>query len=658
MKWRNRFYCLVVVLFVVTGCQPKNQDMPSAKDGVLDLTNWNFEKEGLVKLNGEWEFYWRQFYSHEDFLLGDEGQKTGNIVVPGIWRYQDFGTTEVDWYGYATMRLKILLPQGQKKLLMEIENIRTAYELEVNGEIVASCGQIGTSVEASKPEFSLKRPLIFTDSSELNLVIRLSEFHRDSGGVLRPISIATNDVIYSRSQKVTTINWLLIGILLFASIYHFALYYLRTKEIVNLFFAVFCVNFILRLLTRGDMFFYELVGMNNWWLINKVEFTSLYLIPILYLFYFNKLFSMPKLYFRWIVVFLSIMVLIVLFSPSFIYIHTLLIFQLSGVLLLTYGLYVAFMGYLNKMDFSMVFLLGFVILLLGGINDVLNLKFIITTMEVFDYSCIIFIFVQAYGLAIRSVRAINQEEELSKYLDKKVVERTEQLSKANVVKGKLLSIVSHDLRGPLTSLHGVLGLIQNEQLDRNEEKVLLKGVAKSLKSSMTLLDNILLWASSQLKSNSVIVKIEPLNMKLMADESIEPFLEDAERKGITITNELNTNCIALADKNMIKSVFRNLINNAIKFTLEYGTVKISCQKDNGNVVIMIADSGIGLSEELKENIFRSDEVKVRLGTSNEKGAGVGLILCEDLVTQMNGKIWAKPASEGPGSVFGFTLPLS
>jgi len=367
---------------------------------------------------------------------------------------------------------------------------------------------------------------------------------------------------------------------------------------------------------------------------------------------------MPKPYFRWIVGFLSLMVLTVLFSPSFVYIHTLLIFQLSGVLLLTYGVYVSFKAYLNKMDYSKVFLLGFVILLLGGVNDVLNLKYIVTTMEVFDYSCIIFIFVQAYGLATRSVWAFNQEEELTKYLDKKVVDRTEQLSKANVVKGKLLSIVSHDLRGPLTSLHGLLGLIQNEQIDRNEEKVLLKGVAKSLNSSMTLLDNILLWASSQLKSNSVIVKIEPLNMKLMADESIEPFLEDAKRKGITITNDMNSNCIALADKNMIKSVFRNLINNAIKFTLEYGTVSISCKNDNGNVVVMIADSGIGLSEELKENIFRSDEVKIRLGTSNEKGAGVGLILCEDLVSQMNGKIWAKPASEGPGSVFSFTLPLS
>ena len=238
-----------------------------------------------------------------------------------------------------------------------------------------------------------------------------------------------------------------------------------------------------------------------------------------------------------------------------------------------------------------------------------------------------------------------------------MADRTEQLSKANVVKGKLLSIVSHDLRGPLTSLHGLLGLIQDDRLERKEEKVLLKGLAKSLNSSMNLLDNILLWASSQLKSNSVKISIEPIEIKKMVDESIAPFIEYANQKNITITNNVTSECVALADKNMINSVLRNLINNAIKFTLEHGVVTISCRKETEQAIIMITDTGIGISGELIENFFRSNEVKTRLGTSNEKGAGVGLILCEDLVSQMNGKIWANPAAGDSGSVFSFSLPL-
>ena len=327
------------------------------------------------------------------------------------------------------------------------------------------------------------------------------------------------------------------------------------------------------------------------------------------------------------------------------------------MVLLASGVYVTFKAYINHVDYSLVFLLGLVILLIAGVNDVLNLKYIIYTREVFDYSCIIFIFIQAYGLANRSVKAFNQEEELTKYLDRKVADRTEQLSKANLVKGKLLSIVSHDLRGPLTSLHGLLGLIQDDRLERKEEKVLLKGIAKSLNSSMTLLDNILLWASSQLKLNAVQISIEPLRLKEIADDCITLFIEDANRKSITITNELNSECLALADRNMIKSVFRNLINNAIKFTLEHGVVTISCRKEKEHVVIMVTDTGIGLTEELKGNLFRSADVKSRLGTSNEKGAGVGLLLCEDLLSQMNGKIWTGSVLEGSGSVFSFSLPL-
>ncbi|MEQ6120418.1 sensor histidine kinase [Reichenbachiella sp. MALMAid0571] len=631
--------------------------MPLAKNGVIDLSNWDFDQQGLVKLDGEWNFYWKQFLYEKDFSSENTHLKTENIIVPGIWRYQDFNLQDVGWHGYATMRLKVLLPPGRKELVMELQDIRSAYEMDINGEVVATCGQIGKTRDSSKPEFVVKRPVIFSDSSELYVTIRLSEFHRDSGGVFMPISLGRNEQIFLKGRKLTIKDWLLIGILLFASVYHFALYLLRPKEVVNLYFTLFCVNFILRLFTRGEKVFYELTGMDMWWLVSKIEFVSLYMIPILYILYFDRLFSIPTLVKRLVQGFFGVFVCIVALTPSYVYIHTLLIFQISGVLLLAYGVYVTFMAYQKQANYFIVFLFGFIILLIGGVNDVLNLKYIIYTREVFDYSCIIFIFSQACGLANKSVKAFNKEEQLSQHLDCKVAERTEQLSKANVVKGKLLSIVSHDLRGPLTSLHGLLGLIQDNQLDKKEEKKLFKGIAESLHSSMNLLDNILLWASSQLKSNSVQANIEPLKLTNLVDDSIKPFIHQANQKNIVIRSEVPAECKVMADKNMLKSVLRNLISNAIKFTLDHGSITISCGSEKDQTVIIITDTGIGLSEELEDNIFRSEVVNSRLGTSNEKGMGVGLILCEDLITQMNGRIWASSTPEQTGSIFSFSLPL-
>ncbi len=652
--------CFIIMAFTVAigGCGSRNSNHPVAAKGVMDLRHWNFQKDGAVKLKGEWELYWQEFYSYLDFQKNPL-EHSGYLMSPGIWRHQKIAGRSLPRHGYGTLRLQILLPDNHENLQLEIKDIRTAYELEVNGELVAQCGVIGTSASESKPQFVVKRTLIPADTAVLDVVVRLSEFHRDSGGIPVPIVLGTSNQILSRVRNFIIEEWLLIGFLLFSAIYHFGLFFLRSREIANLYFGLFCVNFILRLLSRGEKILFEITPMSWWYVMNKLELMILYLIPILYLVYYNELFKgrIKKSVYRFILSYFCLFLVYVLISPSGYISSSLLAFQVSGLVATIYVMWVTFRAYIERVAHSGVFLIGFAVLIAGIVNDIMYFNFIYRTMEVFNYSCIVFIFIQAYELASKSVKAFNREEELTRSLDRKVLQRTEQLSKANVVKGKLLSIVSHDLRGPLTSLYGLLGLVDRGQVGEKEAKRLFKGIRESMDASLVLLDNILLWASSQLKTNTVEASIEPLNVATLVDESIKPFAIQAARKKVTVKSEVPFDAYVMGDKDMLKSVVRNLVSNAIKFTQEGGCVCVFSKQEDKQLVVSVSDDGVGLSDEIKQTLFGNGMVKARFGTSEEKGAGIGLMLCDDLIRQMNGKIWVHPISDR-GSTFCFSLPAA
>lgn len=652
--------CVLMFSLIFFDCQGRGTTSPDGKEGVLDLRNWNFEEDGPVKLSGEWDFFWQKFLTQDDFRKNERPIKSGQLNSPGLWRFQDLDIQGLDWYGYATLRLKVLLPKGENNLMLELKDLRTAYELEVNGEFVTKCGVIGTTEKSSIPEFSVKRPIIEVENQEVDIIVRISDFHRDSGGMSLPILLGTNEQIMRSARNSVIEEWLLIGFLLFSAIYHFALYFLRSRETVNLYFGIFCINFILRLLTRGEKMMFELLPTSWWWVVNKGEFLFLFLIPIIYLVYYNELFKKrikPIIYWSFLGVFGLFALLGLVTSLSFIS-KALFLYQILGIISVFWIIYISFEAYLDKVPHSGIYLLGFIVLLAGVINDFLYFSYIFRVTEVFNYSCIIFIFTQAYNLADRSVKAFNREEELSKVLDQKVSERTEQLSKANVVKGKLLSIVSHDLRGPLTSLHGLMELAEGNHLERKEEKKLFRSIKQSLDSSLVLLDNILTWASLQLQSNSVNPQLEPLDIESLINESVSPYAQNLDKKNVKLKILVGKNDLVLADRNMMKSVLRNLTSNALKYSNENGTITISTKYTEDNILFSIADDGIGIPKEMKGLLNGPNWAKSRVGTANETGVGVGLLLCTDLLSQMKSKLVYEPNKDNIGCVFSFSLPCA
>ena len=251
--------------------------------------------------------------------------------------------------------------------------------------------------------------------------------------------------------------------------------------------------------------------------------------------------------------------------------------------------------------------------------------------------------------------AKQRSNKVLKAANEKVSSQNEQLQELNATKDKFFSIIGHDLKGPLNSLTSFSGLLINhtDSLSKDEIKMLAKDLDKSLKNLFALLENLLEWSRSQ--TGNIEFKQESFDLALLLKESEELLATQAQNKKITILNEGKTTIPVKLHKHSINTVVRNLLSNAIKFTPEGGIITINAQQNRKEVMISISDTGVGMSEEVMKKLFKVGTKHSTKGTAEEKGTGLGLILCKEFIEKNGGQIGVN-SEEGKGSVFYFTLP--
>ena len=233
-------------------------------------------------------------------------------------------------------------------------------------------------------------------------------------------------------------------------------------------------------------------------------------------------------------------------------------------------------------------------------------------------------------------------------------ENEERLKGLNTTKDKLFSIIAHDLRTPFDNIIGLTELILENAIDFEESEKYIKILNSSAKNTLILLDNLLNWAKSQTGQLNYIPKkifISNVILEIIALNRLH-----AETKKISIVYSSSTEIEVYADENMLRTVLRNLISNAIKFTNIGGKIHIYATLKQEHVEISIADNGIGINKEKSKMLFEIISNTTTVGTANENGSGLGLVLCKEFVNKNGGEIWVE-SEEGKGSDFKFTLPL-
>lgn len=243
-----------------------------------------------------------------------------------------------------------------------------------------------------------------------------------------------------------------------------------------------------------------------------------------------------------------------------------------------------------------------------------------------------------------------------KVAEQEIKDKNAQLSLINAEKDKLFSIISHDLRSPVSGFLGLTSLLKDElnTISIPQLHEMVSAMHTSAGKVNDLLNDLLEW--SRLQRGLTVLNPSVLSLKQIVDDSVSVILEQSKVKRIKVMNEIPVEMKVYADIHMLQIVMRNLLSNALKFTPKEGQIIISASSESEHLTrISISDTGIGMSPDLKSKLFKVNEKTSRKGTEGEPSSGLGLILCWEFIEKQNGRIWAD-SEEGKGSTFHFTVP--
>jgi signal transduction histidine kinase len=256
-------------------------------------------------------------------------------------------------------------------------------------------------------------------------------------------------------------------------------------------------------------------------------------------------------------------------------------------------------------------------------------------------------------LTRRTLEIQKQKNEIIRERDELEKQRKELLT-LNNTKDKFFSIIGHDLKNPFSTVIGLSDLLLDDfdSFERERLKVFIEQINKFSSNAYALLENLLQWARSQ--TGKLKINKNLFNLKDVVEDNVELLSGNAKQKNITV-NFPSEAAYWHFDVNMISTVVRNLLSNAIKFTPVGGQIHVDYKEHDHRIVFSVADNGIGIPVKDQDKLFRLDVNPSTIGTSDEKGTGLGLILCSEFVERHDGKIWVE-SEPGKGSIFKFYLP--
>jgi signal transduction histidine kinase len=647
-----------ILLFLNASCTPSESISmnPQAEMGVMDLREWNPEDLPLIPLNGKWQYKILNPIESEDIRL---------IDVPGPWN----STMNKKGSGQAIYYLTIKLPNNpelRKNLALELNDISSAFELKLNGELVLSKGVVGSSREEMKPSY--KRPILFLNNlgEELNLELKVSNYYHPKGGIRSSIILGKTIGIIERNSKRLAIMWLLVGATFIMGVYHIIIFTMRRVDQSSLWFGLFSMQVGLRAFFDNNVFFYRIFPDEYWVLIHKIDVISFAMTLPLFSLFIHSVFSRE---FNNIIlkIFIGVGLLfsfIITVTNSNFYMNVINYFEVFVIVSILYFLFIIFKTVRKKREGAILFLIGSLILFGTVINDILNQMRLIQTGYIVNFGFIAFLLSQTTLLSRRYTLAFVHLEELKNSLEDKVQLRTKELStakynaeNANNLKDKFLSLVSHDLRSPIASVIGLLNLIVEDydEISDSEKKSFLQKALDNLNHSLGMISQLL--KMNRLRTGSIVLENEDFDVYIEIENIINKFWMQTTQKKIKVINLVPQGLYINTDKSLLGEIFFNLISNAIKFSKTGEEVKILFEKveDGEFIEFTVQDTGIGIDPNVLENLFKSDVKTTKKGTMGEVGTGLGLPFVKDILEQLNGNIEVK-SKLGEGSSFIFRLP--
>jgi len=429
----STLFLVLTTYLLLTSCEGYlGKRPPKALNGVLDLIQWDFEREGVLRLDGEWEFYWNQLLEPQDFNREHLPVKTGLFNVPSAWNGYLLKGEKLRGHGYATFRLTVKIKEQSHLMALKVQNMDTAYKLWVNGESMLYNGIVGKSRAEMTPQILPKVARFRVDGETIEFVLQVSNFVYYKGGVSQSLQFGREKQIQEIKDQGFAFDLFLFGSLLIIGVYHLGLFVFRRKESSALYFGTFCLMIALRTTPTGERSLISLYPSFNYWEIGlKLEFLTFYLgLPMFAMFIYTLF---PQEFHKIILrVFQSLGILFgltVVLTPAVIYSHTLTTYELITIIAGIYLVYVVLSAVVRKREGSLFIAGGLLFLFLTVVNDILYTQNFTQTDVYAPFGLFVFILVQSFMLSLRFSKAFSEAEARSENLAK-LNEEFRKLSRA------------------------------------------------------------------------------------------------------------------------------------------------------------------------------------------------------------------------------------
>ncbi|MBY0203708.1 hybrid sensor histidine kinase/response regulator [Paenibacillus cucumis (ex Kampfer et al. 2016)] len=639
--------CYLLLFGLQEATENKGMKPEPSKNGILDMTTWNFNSDEVAPLDGQWEFYWNELLSP-----GVHPVSSAQFIhVPGFWRHtaQD-GTLQAK--GGGTYRLKVKLEPSSRVYGLRISNIRMASTVYVNGEKVGESGV--PTLDQHTYEY-VNRPYnaFFTvqgDTAEI--LIHVANFENTQGGIPYSLYFGSAQGIQAFNINTTVLNLTLIVSLLMLGCYQLSVYIIRKKEQGLLYFGLSCIVIAWSFASNGERIIVEYFDLPTEFYY-KIQAISLYLSLITMVMFIQSMCEglIARWFTRSLVYGMALYIAFVLVTPFQWYSDFNIIastFQLGAYIIMIGVLLYSYRkeryGEFRKKSLAL-FIMALCSYLVGLFDYALYLSSLTTSYQLGYYAILAFCFLASFIMSYRFSEAYNTIENMAA-----------KLQKADKQKDEFLLQTSHEFQTPL---HGIINLSQNmletgaEELN-NVQMQNLSLIRDTSRRLSALVHDIL--DMEKIKRNELTVLPAKVDVRVTVSLVFHLFEHLITGKKIRLVNAVPDKLpLVYADENRLKQIIYNLVGNAAKFTQE-GVITVSARATADRVTIWIEDSGVGIARSEWDTIFQPFEQAH--SPYEYSGTGLGLFICRKLLHLMDGDIYIDWSEQGRGTRIAFTLPLA
>ncbi|WP_066319999.1 sensor histidine kinase [Bacillus sp. FJAT-29814] len=682
MKWKlpALFIIFVIISVFLTIPLVSVDTHHAAYNGVIKVSE--LSKENIINLDGEWEFYWRQLYTPNDFRQNRPPAYQQFVDVPHTWSGTKMAGKELPRFGYATYRLQIILPElefGTVKAIY-MPSVASANRLWINGEEKSKDGIVGTSRAAMVPDNNPRVVTFLADSNPIEVIVQVSNFHQRRGGFDDQILIGELEPILEHREQKLIYRAIIVVSLFVMGLSHIVLFLFRKKELSFLYFAIVCIVVALRAtLLEEELSSYWLAFL-DWELGTKLEYLGA-TFGVLFIGLFTGTQFPEEMNSRvknLMTIVFGCYSLFIIVTPAIIYTRTMVLLQVLLILAVIYNIYVYLKAARRKREGALLNTPAIFILFVTVVNDTLFFNKLIDTTELSSVGLCFFLFTQAIILSKRYSTSFTRTEQLSHQLsllnaslEQQVRDRTVELEQMNQElnianqrlhevqqsKNKWIRNISHEIAAPLTNI-------------RSYSKGMMDGVIPPDPKYMQLIYDQSVYFSrmlhdlhdiAEMENNQIKFEFHLVNIREFIYRLFEKYRYDMEDQGISFTfvdlplpkSEVR---FVRIDSTRMEQVVVNLLKNAQRFVGTEGKIALELAEEKAEqITIRVRDNGAGIKEDELSLIFNRFYKSGTRGKPHN-GSGLGLAIAKEIIENHQGTITVLSKIQ-EGSCFSVTIPL-